>query len=445
MTGPEQRHNQAQTTAVPVERAFLVGADIGHDDRVLSVEDSLEELAQLTRTAGAVVLGSAIQRLDHPTPTHYIGRGKMEEVGRLKSELGFNLVVFDDELAPTQLRNLERDLGVKVLDRTALILDIFARRAQTHEGRLQVELAQHEYLLPRLAGRWRHLERLGGGIGTRGPGETQLETDRRLVQRRIAHIKTELEAVRKHRALYRRQRKDQGIPVVALVGYTNAGKSSLLRAFTGADVLVEDKLFATLDPTTRRLTLPNKQEVLLTDTVGFIRKLPTLLVASFRATLEELDEADLLLHVVDITHNNARLQAETVRTVLGQLGLAEKPVITVLNKVDLLPNSRNGSGLEALEISAGAVRRAARPFPGGVPVSAVEGWGLESLLKKIARALARDMVEVTASIPYRELALVDLFRRHGSLRREEHGETGALVRGKLPSRLAAMLDAYRVR
>lgn len=445
MTKTVPRQDHVLNTAVPEEKAFLVGVDTGDQAAgEFSVNDSLAELGQLAGTAGAIVLGSAYQKRDHPTPAYYIGRGKVEEVARLKGELGFNLVIFDDELTPTQLRNLERDLGLKVLDRTALILDIFARRAQTHEGRLQVELAQYEYLLPRLAGRWRHLERLGGGIGTRGPGETQLESDRRMVQRRIAHVEKELEGVRKHRALYRRQRRGQAMPVVALVGYTNAGKSSLLRAFTGADVLVEDKLFATLDPTTRRVALPNKQEVLLTDTVGFIQKLPTALVAAFRATLEELEEADLLLHIVDITHVNAVLQAETVAGVLGQLGLGDKPVITVLNKVDLLI-SQDGQMLDDGRYRPAPVRRLARQFPGGVPVSAAERWGLERLLRKVARTLARGMVEVTARIPYEELALVDLFRRHGALRKEEHEESGTLVRGKLPPSLAARLAPYRVR
>ncbi len=444
MTKEDQKQAQTQATTAPAERAFLVGVETGKGAGEFKIEDSLAELAQLAHTAGAQVLGTIKQKLDHPTSAHYIGRGKMEELGRLKGELGFDVVIFDDELTPTQQRNLERELGIKVIDRTALILDIFARRAQTHEGRLQVELAQNEYLLPRLAGRWRHLERLGGGIGTRGPGETQLESDRRLLQRRIAHVKEELEAVRKHRALYRRQRKELPVPIVALVGYTNAGKSSLLRAFTGADVLVEDKLFATLDPTTRRVIMPNKQEVLLTDTVGFIQKLPTALVAAFRATLEELEEADLLLHVVDITHSSALLQAGTVRAVLEQLGLVEKPTITVLNKVDLLI-SENGHVMEDASHWPGSVRRVARQFPGGIPVSAVRGWGLEKLLKRVSRTLTREMVEITARVPYREATLVDLFRRHGALRHEEHGEAGTLVRGKLPARLAARLEPYRVK
>ncbi|MDP2662958.1 MAG: GTPase HflX [Dehalococcoidia bacterium] len=444
MTKEGHKQGQPQDTAAPVERAFLMGVESGSGAGELSIEDSLAELAQLAQTAGALVVGNAKQKLDHPTSAFYVGSGKVEELNRLKGELDFDVIIFDDELTPTQQRNLERKLAVKVIDRTALILDIFARRAQTHEGRLQVELAQHEYQLPRLAGRWLHLERLGGGIGTRGPGETQLESDRRLVQRRIAHLKEELEAVSNHRALYRRQRKGLPVPIVALVGYTNAGKSSLLRALTGADVLVEDKLFATLDPTTRRVDLPNKQEVLLTDTVGFIQKLPTKLVASFRATLEELEEADLLLHIVDITHRSAVLQAGTVNAVLGQLGLEGKPVITVLNKVDLIA-SEDGGAAEGPTRWPPAVRRAARPFPGGIPVSALRGWGLDKLLKNISRALARDMVEITARIPYRDSALVDLFRRHGALRREEHDEAGTLVRGKLPPRLAARLEPYRVK
>lgn len=444
MTRGTHRPAQTQETMAPAERAFLVGVDTGNGSSKFDIEESLSELAQLAKTAGAEVLGSTRQKLDHPTSAHYVGSGKVEELARLKGSLGVNVVIFDDELTPTQQRNLERELGVKVIDRTALILDIFARRAQTHEGRLQVELAQHEYLLPRLAGRWRHLERLGGGIGTRGPGETQLESDRRLVQRRIAHLKDELEAVRKHRSLYRRQRKGLPAPIVALVGYTNAGKSSLLRALTGADVLVEDKLFATLDPTTRRVTLPNKHEILLTDTVGFIQKLPTTLVASFRATLEELEEADLLLHVVDITHKNVVLQAQTVQSVLKQLGLGDKAVITVMNKVDIMA-SQDGHQLQGTARWPLPVRRVARMFPGSIPVSAVHGWGLDKLMDKISRVLARDMVEITARIPYKESALVDLFRRHGSLRREEHQESGTLIRGKLPPRLAARLEEYRVK
>jgi len=336
----------------------------------------------LAVTAGAEVVGALIQRLQRPTPTSYLGKGKVKELADLKGELGYDVVVFDDELSPTQQRNLEQALGVKIIDRTALILDIFAKRAQTHEGRLQVELAQHQYLLPRLAGQWSHLERLGGGIGTRGPGESQLETDRRLIRQKIHRLQREIEQVRKHRALYRRQRTLRGIPVVALIGYTNSGKSTLLNSLTPTSrgtVFVEDKLFATLDPTTRRLTLPSKKEVLISDTVGFIQKLPTMVIAAFRATLEELEEAALLLHIVDITHQNAVEQSMTVEKVLQELGLGETPRITVLNKIDLFAPSEEDIG-----DFASAVRDSGQE---AVLISAAKGWGLGGLLERIEKKL----------------------------------------------------------
>ncbi len=350
------------------------------------MEDSLEELSLLARTAGAEVTGKVIQRLEKPNPAHLIGRGKLEEIAALKEDLGYDLVIFDDELSPAQQRNLEQALGVKVIDRTALILDIFARRAQTHEGRLQVELAQHEYLLPRLAGLWPHLERLGGGIGTRGPGEKQLETDRRLIERRIQRLRKEIESVRKHRALYRRHRSKIGIPVVALVGYTNAGKSTLLNTLGHAQVLVEDKLFATLDPVTRRLTLPGGQEVLVTDTVGFIQKLPPMLVAAFKATLEELSEADVLLHVLDVTHRNAIQQAQAVEEVLAELELEDKPRLLALNKVDLLAEDTGLSGEELVDYY---VLRLGLHKKDIALISAAKGWGLGRLLGHLSRMLAK--------------------------------------------------------
>ncbi len=340
-----------------------------------SLEDSLQELGQLARTAGAQVMGRTAQRLERPTHT-YLGKGKLEELRDLRDT--YDTVILDDELTPTQQRNLENALGadIKVIDRSALILDIFSRRAQTHEGRLQVELAQHQYLLPRLAGQWSHLERLGGGIGTRGPGETQIETDRRLIRRRIQHLKEELEEVRKHRALYRSNRRAQSLPVVALVGYTNAGKSTLFNALTRAGVAAESKLFSTLDPVTRRIHLPSGQNVLLTDTVGFIHKLPPTLVAAFRATLEELQEAALLLHVVDIAHRNAAEQVQVVEGILDDLGLQSKPVILALNKIDLLAPAESLSELNAHHLAAGAL-------PNGVLVSAANRLGLEGLLQRI--------------------------------------------------------------
>jgi len=368
-----------------------------------------------------------VQRLTRPTPTYYLGKGKVKELAELKSKVGYDVVVFDDELSPTQQRNLEQALQVKIIDRTALILDIFAKRAQTHDGRLQVELAQHQYLLPRLAGQWSHLERLGAGIGTRGPGESQLETDRRLVRQKIQRLQKEIEELRRHRALYRRQRTLRGIPVVALIGYTNAGKSTLLNALSNADVFVEDKLFATLDPTTRRLTLPNKQKVLITDTVGFIQKLPTTVIAAFRATLEELAEADLLLNIVDITHENAVEQSITVEKILSELGLGEKPRIAVLNKVDLfVPREEDISDFVSVIKDSGQE---------AVLISAAKGWGLDRLLEGIAEKLAHPMTGVALKLPYSATALMELLRRHGSAIGLEYDDSGILIKGKIPRRL----------
>jgi len=386
--GSRKESEQIKRTAVSVrphaEKAFLVGVEIKGKRNTWSIEGSVEELGLLARTAGAEVVGSVTQRLSAPNPALYLGKGKVEELAARKADSGYDLVIFDDELSPAQQRNLEEALGVKVIDRTALILDIFARRARTHEGRLQVELAQQEYLLPRLAGRWPHLERLGGGIGTRGPGETQLESDRRLVQRRIQRLKEELEAVRKHRALYRQRRSEQGVPVVALIGYTNAGKSSVLNALSNANVLVEDKLFATLDPTTRSIVLPNNRQVLLTDTVGFIQKLPPAVVAAFRATLEELEEAALLLHVVDISSDTAVEQCHTVEQQLEDLGLSGKPRLIALNKIDLL-------GGEVQPGDEEAVRRYMEKLGAHVKsaalISATRGWGLKRMLELVGEAL----------------------------------------------------------
>jgi len=373
------------------ERAFLVAVTGKGGVERWSAEDSLDEMVQLAGTAGATVVGKLIQRLPRAAKTHYMGKGKLEELIALKGSLDYSLVIFDDELTPLQQRNLEEALQVKVIDRVALILDIFSRRAHTREGQLQVELAQHQYLLPRLAGQWSHLERLGGGIGTRGPGETQLETDRRLIQRKIHRLKNQIDDIRKHRQLYRQQRRKSGIPVVALVGYTNAGKSTLLNALSHADVFVEDKLFATLDPTTRRLTLPDKSTILLTDTVGFIRKLPPTIVTAFKATLEELDEASLLVHIVDLTSHNAPEQCQTVEDILSDLKLGEKPRITVLNKIDLLlDNSRRWDEKSALDYLSGQTEADENT----VLVSAEKGWGLKQLLELIGRTLSRTMQPV---------------------------------------------------
>lgn len=367
-------------TKAAAERAFLVAVEAKGSRSPWSTKDSLLELAQLARTAGAEVAGTLNQRLEAPSPQYYLGTGKLKELVALKGETGYTLVIFDDELSPRQQRNLEEELQVKVIDRTALILDIFARRAHTREGQLQVELAQHQYLLPRLIGQWSHLERLGGGIGTRGPGESQLETDRRLIRNRIQRLKSQIEAVRKHRALYRRRRQKEGIPVVALVGYTNAGKSTLLNTLSQADVLADNMLFTTLDPVTRRVFLSHGHEILLTDTVGFIQKLPPAVIAAFRATLEELSEATLLLHVVDITHEKAAEQCDTVETTLQDLGVAEKPRITALNKVDLSLDSE----AEIVRFSQQFGLRIQK----GVIISAAKGWGLNELLQQIEEKLS---------------------------------------------------------
>jgi GTP-binding protein HflX len=361
---------------------FLVGVGSRVSNHDWSVADSLEELAYLTKTAGANVVGRLSQKLDSPSPTFYIGKGKIEELVNLKEQTRYDTVVFDDELSPRQQRNLEEILGVKVIDRTALILDIFARKARTHEGKLQVELAQHQYLLPRLVGQWSHLERLGGGIGTRGPGESQLETDRRLIRKRISLLQRKIESVRTQRALYRRRRKQIGTPVVALVGYTNAGKSTLFNTLSKASVDVEDRLFSTLDPVTRRLALPDGRQFLITDTVGFIHKLPPSIIAAFRATLEELDEADLLLHIVDITHNNAANQVLTVERILGELSLERKPRITVFNKLDLALDSE--AALKALTAIPHFEDEAVLPNDNVALISAAKGWGIGVLLDKIA-------------------------------------------------------------
>ena len=371
------------STAPEAERAYLVAVERKGQREGISAEASLDELALLAHTAGAEVVGRSVQRLDSPHSATYIGKGKLEEIVAEREDTDYTLVIFDDELSPSQQRNLENALKVKVLDRTALIIDIFARRAQTREARLQVDLAQTEYLMPRLAGQWSHLERLEGAIGTRGPGETQLETDRRLVRQRITRLKREIDTVRQQRSLYRRRRARQGLQTVALVGYTNAGKSTLMRALSGADVFTEDLLFATLDPVTRKLRLPSGHEVLLSDTVGFIQKLPTHLVASFRATLEELADADVLVHMVDITHPDAAEQFGTVEHTLHDLGLDAKPRVVAFNKVDMIAEGNGAlpADLRAIDNDLG------REHPDAVLISAARRWNLDALLQAVERKL----------------------------------------------------------
>jgi GTP-binding protein HflX len=418
------------------------------------VEDSLEELAQLAHTAGIEVLGSAVQRLQAPNPATYIGSGKVEELKAWQRELGYDVAVFDDELLPRQQRNLEQELDVKVVDRTALILDIFASHARTKEGQLQVELAQYEYRLPRLTRMWTHLSRQGvGGVGLRGPGETQLESDRREIGRRIAHLKGQLEEVRTHRRQYRRRRQKAAMPVVAIVGYTNAGKSTLLNALAGADVLVEDKLFATLDPTTRRVILPEGRPVLFTDTVGFIQKLPTQLVAAFRATLEEINEADLLLHILDITHPNVHEQSMTVEKVLRELGADDQPVVTALNKIDLLRDEvledmgydHGEEGAQEAEIMERVVEIASG-YPNCVAISAAEGIGLERLLERVEEVLRETLTPLAVLLPYSSSdGLIGLFHEQGIVEREEYTEQGITIEGRVPQRLADRFKHYLVK
>lgn len=424
-------------------RAFLVGLEVYADHSSWSAADSLEELALLSDTAGLEVVGSTYQKLSKPYPRHYIGPGKAQEIADMRGELHYDLVVFDNELTGSQTRNLEEALQVRVIDRTQLILDIFAQHAQTREGRLQVELAQHEYLLPRLRGQWGHLSRQtaqgaagGSAVGVRGPGETQLETDRRLVGRRITFLKEQIEEVRRHRERYRQRRRQSGIPVVSLVGYTNAGKSTLLNALSGAGVRAENQLFATLDPTTRQVSLPGGRTILLTDTVGFIQRLPTSLVASFRATLEEIQEADILLHVLDITHLNAEEQSETVLETLADLGVDEKPILTVLNKID-----------EMEGIDSGAIERLAEEMnlPANyIPVSASKGWGLDLLQLRIEEALGGQMAELEVLIPYTRNDLVALWRQRGLVEHEEYQEQGVHLLGRLPIQLLSQFAPFRV-
>ncbi len=433
-----------QPTIPPRERVFLVGVEVFGEEHLLSLEDSLVELSLLSDTAGLEVVGETTQKLAHPNPETYVGSGKVEEIKALAEDSQAQVIIFDNELSPRHQRELENYLGasVRVIDRTALILDIFAQHAHTSEGQLQVRLAQLEYYLPRLTGRWTHLARQAGGgggrsgsvggVGLRGPGETQLEVDRRAIRRDISHIKDELEKVRSHRLRYRAQRKRSRIPTVALVGYTNAGKSTLLNRLANSDVYVADQLFATLDPTTRRVELPGSQEVLFTDTVGFIQKLPTTLIAAFRATLEEIAEADLLLHIVDISHPNAMNQADAVQQTLQEIEADGVPVITVLNKIDRLANPE-------------AARESVKLFPQAVAISARTGAGIEDLLDHIGRSLYETLDPITVRLPYPQGQLISLFHEFGQVERVEHGRKGVLMQGRIPRRLVAQFKPWELK
>ena len=430
-----------QPTTPPREKAFLVGVDIYQQKHHLPLEDSLSELELLADTAGLDVAGSLTQKLDKPHVKTYIGPGKVDELKMLVEETGSQVILFDDELSPRHQRELQEAIGrnVRVLDRTALILDIFALHAHTKEGMLQVKLAQYEYYLPRLTGQWTHLERQAGGgggragstggVGLRGPGETQLEVDKRAIRREIAHLKKELEKVSAHRQRYRAQRKRSRIPTVALVGYTNAGKSTLLNKIAKADVYVADQLFATLDPTTRRVELPGGYQSLMTDTVGFIQKLPTALVEAFHATLEEISEADLLLHVVDISHQNALNQFNSVQQTLEELGARHIPVITALNRVDKLRNPESA-------------REVTSRFPKAVAISGLTGSGVKDLLSLIQEELYETYAPIRVRLPYQQGGLISLFHEAGQVELVEHGRGGVLMQGRIPGRLVAQFSGW---
>lgn len=408
------------------ERAILIGMEWGRNDSLWTVDDSLEELKQLADTAGATVIKKFIQKRPKPDPAFFIGRGKVQELALYAQQENIDLCIFDDELSPAQQRNIESVMGIRILDRTALILDIFAQRARTNEGKLQVELAQLQYTLPRIMGKGLMLSRLGGGIGTRGPGETKLEVDRRRIRDRIAFIKDQIEKVKSVRSLHRSKRKKNNVFEVSLVGYTNAGKSTLLNTLTNSDIYAKDQLFATLDPTTRQLTLPNKQEIIITDTVGFIQRLPHQLIAAFRSTLEVVTEADLLVHVIDVSHELYKEQAAAVHEVLKEIGAETKPVITVYNKIDKLPPDSKLADRLALEEDT-------------VCISAAKKLNLETLQQMIESHLKSKAVEVTLCIPYAETAKAAQLHETANVLEQEYTENGTVMKVILP---VEDLEAY---
>ncbi len=409
-----------RTPLTSVERAVLVGTE-RDSDHGEGAEEWIAELEHLGRSAGVEVVAKVIQSLRRIDPATYIGSGKVEDVRQLAAARGATLAIFDERLSPAQQRNLEQALGLKVIDRNQLILDIFAQRAHSQAGKLQVELAQLEYLLPRLTRQWQHLSRLGGGVGTRGPGETQLEVDRRRVRERIASLRRRLRQVARTRSLHRRGRAQVPLPTVALVGYTNSGKSTLMNRLTDAGVLVEDKLFATLDPTTRRLRLPSTGTVLLSDTVGFINKLPHGFVDAFKSTLEEVRSADLLLHVVDASNPDAEVQMQVVERVLEELGAADRPVLVVLNKADLWQD--------------GPTVRVA----GGLAVSALTGTGIEALRHAIEHRLAESQERLAVDVPAARGDLLAQLHRGGQVLEEQFFDGVVRVTAMVPPKLAGQV------
>ena len=412
------------------ERALLIGLETP-DDSKWDHAESLQELGELVKSAGGEVVDTQVQRRNSPTAPFYIGKGKAEELAKLCSQERVGTVIFNDELSPAQSRNLEKLFARKILDRTQLILDIFAQRAKSRAGKLQIELAQLQYLLPRLTGMWTHLSRQSGGIGTRGPGETQLEVDRRRVQEKIARLTRELGEVRQHRSTQRQGRLRQHWPIISLVGYTNAGKSTLLNSMTDSDVYAADKLFATLDPTTRQFILPNKQKVLLTDTVGFLKELPHHLIESFKATLEETAEADLLLHVVDLSHPLFEQQMAAVQVVLEELNAWGKQMIVIFNKIDRVENPA-------------LIEQALHHHPGSVAISATTGEGLPELFSEIESRLKEWRMRVKLELPNHMTALLAELHRVGRVLDVSYHDDSVALTAHIPPQLQGKIKKYVV-
>ncbi|XWX05046.1 GTPase HflX [Aggregatilineales bacterium SYSU G02658] len=433
---------KAYITTPEAELALLVGASVKGTVLLRGMSDSLDELERLAETAGIRVVGRLTQQVNHIDPSTFVGSGKVKEIQEKLLETGAKVVIFDDELSPRHQRELSKHFGneVKLLDRSALILDIFAQHARTREGALQVELAQYEYRLPRLTRQWTHLARQGGGgaarggnggVGLRGPGETQLEVDKREIGMRIAHLKTELEQVRRHRSLHRAQRRKSGIPVAAIVGYTNAGKSTLLNALSAANIYVADQLFATLDPTTRRIRLPSGREILITDTVGFIQKLPATLVAAFRATLEEIVEADILLHVVDMSDPHAEANIEAVEDTLAEIDMPRVPRVLVWNKADRV------STPPQIELDS-------KTYKQSVMISAQNKTGLETLLETIEDVLNSANQRMQLLIPFQRGDLLTHLFQVGTVHTHQPTEHGTLIEVTLPPAAISLVQTFTI-